>query len=80
MLEPDLLIDRRRLKRRLNFWRAIAVLAVVAALTAVARPSGRLNFATGLTTHIARLNITISSGHISKGDSFFGNGYTRPAI
>ena len=29
-LETDLLIDRRRLKRRLFFWRVAAVLAVVA--------------------------------------------------
>ena len=29
-LEADLLIDRRRLKRRLNFWRVLAVLALVA--------------------------------------------------
>ena len=28
-LEPDLLVDRRRLKRRLVFWRVVAVLAVV---------------------------------------------------
>ena len=30
-LETDLLLDRRRLKRRLNFWRVGAVIAVVAA-------------------------------------------------
>jgi hypothetical protein len=28
---PDELIDRRRLKRRLGLWRAVAVLAVLAA-------------------------------------------------
>lgn len=31
-LEADLLLDRRRLKRRLVFWRVLAVLAVIAAL------------------------------------------------
>lgn len=31
-LEADLLLDRRRLKRRLAFWRALAVLAVCAAV------------------------------------------------
>ena len=37
-LETDLLLDRRRLKRRLLFWRSFAVLAVVAAvLVAMAR-------------------------------------------
>jgi protease-4 len=29
-LETDLLLDRRRLKRRLFFWRVLAVLAVLA--------------------------------------------------
>ncbi len=53
MLEPDLLIDRRRLKRRLNFWRVLAVLALVGALAAVARPSWN---AAG--QHLARVNIT----------------------
>jgi protease-4 len=31
-LEADLLIDRRRLKRRLAFWRVVAIVAVLAAL------------------------------------------------
>lgn len=34
-LEADLLIDRRRLKRRLAFWRVLAVLAAMAAFAAV---------------------------------------------
>jgi protease-4 len=53
LLEADLLIDRRRLKRRLNFWRVLAVLALVAAIAAVAVPGvergGR---------HVARVNVT----------------------
>ena len=52
MLEADLLVDRRRLKRRLNFWRVLAVVAVVAALAVVAVPhvgvGGR---------YVARINI-----------------------
>ena len=35
-LETDLLIDRRRLKRRLGFWRVLAVLAVVGAIALAA--------------------------------------------
>jgi protease-4 len=35
-LETDLLIDRRRLKRGLAFWRAVAVVAVLAAIAIVA--------------------------------------------
>ena len=36
-LETDLLLDRRRLKRRLFFWRCLAVLAVLAAALVVLR-------------------------------------------
>ncbi len=40
-LETDLLIDRRRLKRRLVFWRVAALLAVLgAAVLAIDQPSG----------------------------------------
>jgi protease IV len=53
-LETDLLIDRRRLKRRLFAWRIVAVVAVLAAILAgigrtVAFSSGR---------HIARLTVS----------------------
>jgi protease-4 len=36
-LETDLLLDRRRLKRRLFFWRGFAVLAVLAAVLVALR-------------------------------------------
>ncbi len=40
-LEPDLLLDRRRLKRQLSAWRVLAVIAVVAAIVAtVGRVAG----------------------------------------
>jgi protease-4 len=55
-LETDLLLDRRRLKRRLNFWRVAAVVAVVAALAAVGGRSGSLG-GVGL-AHVARVNVT----------------------
>ena len=32
-LDPDVLIDRRRLKRRLRLWQVVALVAVVAAAT-----------------------------------------------
>ena len=53
-LETDLLIDRRRLKRRLTFWRAAALLAV-AACVAVALPA---NLRPGGGAHLARLTVT----------------------
>ena len=54
-LETDLLLDRRRLKRRLVFWRTFAVVAVVAALIVSTRGGGG-----GLPggTHVARLSVT----------------------
>ena len=39
-LEADLLIDRRRLKRRLLFWRLIAIVAVVGAVGYAVRSAG----------------------------------------
>jgi protease-4 len=53
-LETDLLIDRRRLKRRLLFWRVVAVLAVLACAVALVGRAGGL---TAGGTHIARLNV-----------------------
>src|SRR5918997_3625354 len=54
-LEADLLIDRRRLKRRLSFWRAAAVLLLVAGaallgarVTDTALPGA---------AHVSRLNV-----------------------
>lgn len=54
-LETDLLLDRRRLKRRLLFWRGLAVLAVVAAVLVGTR-FGRGGDGGG--DHVARLTIS----------------------
>ena len=53
-LETDLLLDRRRLKRRLVFWRSLAVVAAVVALLVSAR-SGGLKVGGA---HVARLSVT----------------------
>ena len=50
--ETDLILDRRRLKRRLVFWRVLAVLALVAVVIALARPGGVMG------RHIARVSVT----------------------
>jgi protease-4 len=55
-LDTDLLIERRRLKRRLSLWRALAVVAVIAALAVgvrIAAPGGGLPGQ----AHVARLNV-----------------------
>ncbi|PHK95041.1 signal peptide peptidase SppA [Pseudoroseomonas rhizosphaerae] len=55
-LEHDLLVDRRRLKRRLALWRVLAVLAVLAALFAAFAP-GLGDGVAGLRGHVLRLSI-----------------------
>lgn len=55
-LETDLLLDRRRLKRRLLFWRGLAVLAVVAAVL-VGTQFGKVGDSGG-GDHVARLTIS----------------------
>jgi len=52
--DPDSIIDRRRLKRRLNFWRVLGVLAVIAALAAAV---GRFGDDGAFTDHVVRLRI-----------------------
>jgi len=54
-LETDLLLDRRRLKRRLIFWRVLAVVAVCAALIVAV---GRAPLPGLAGRHIARLNVS----------------------
>lgn len=42
--EPDVIVDRRRIRRKLTFWRVLATVAAIAAIVAiavVATPSGR---------------------------------------
>lgn len=55
-LDTDLLIERRRLKRRLSLWRALAVVAAIAAIAIGVRivvPDGTLPGQ----AHVARLNV-----------------------
>ncbi len=58
-LDADLMLDRRRLKRRLSLWRVLAVLAVAGLLALVAirpdDPGGMLPGAGG--AHVARLKV-----------------------
>src|SRR5271166_3559814 len=52
-IETDLLLDRRRLKRRLFFWRVLAVAAVVAAIGA-----GVQRWGIGGGRHLARVTVS----------------------
>ena len=52
-VNSDWLVDRRRLKRRLTVWQAVAVLGVIAAvMAAVGRFSGLIDG-----PHVARIDI-----------------------
>jgi len=56
-LDADQIVDRRRLRRKLTFWRVLTVLVVVAALGAVAAMS-RQNAFSGTSGAIARVTIS----------------------
>jgi protease IV len=53
-LETDLILDRRRLKRQLFFWRSLAVFAVLAAVLAALRTGG---LGIPERAHVARLQV-----------------------
>lgn len=52
----DYLVDRRRMRRKLTFWRVVAGAVVVLAVVALAA-KGRASFADRVTPHIARVKI-----------------------
>jgi protease-4 len=59
-LDADLIVDRRRMRRKLTFWRVLAVLIAICAIVAVTATVTRRDGA-GLTAgsdHIARVRIT----------------------
>ncbi len=57
-LDSDILIDRRRLKRRLTVWRVVAIMAIVAAIAFAVAKSGGDGFAGFEGDHIARVTIS----------------------
>ena len=56
-IEVDSIVDRRRLRRRLTFWRVFALIAAVAAIGALAFAYGGKNFTSAASAHVARVNI-----------------------
>ena len=55
--DSDLIVDRRRIRRKLTFWRVLAALCAIVAVAVIGvavSPGGRTAFATG---SIARINI-----------------------
>jgi protease-4 len=57
-LETDLLVDRRRLRRKLSVWRVLAFLAVAAALVLTALAVGGKGAITRHSQHIARVKLS----------------------
>ena len=56
-LDADLIVDRRRMRRKLTFWRVLAVIVVILAIAAVASAwADRVGFA-GAGSYIARVTI-----------------------
>src|SRR3954465_13560355 len=56
-LDADLIVDRRRMRRKLTFWRVFAVLILIAAVVAVAASVKRGDVLTAGGDYIARIRI-----------------------
>jgi len=57
-LDADLIVDRRRMRRKLTFWRVVAVLVAIAAVVALAATARRGEVLTAGGDYIARIKIT----------------------
>ena len=57
-LDADLIVDRRRMRRKLTFWRVVAVLVAIAAVVALAATLRRGEVLTAGGDYIARIKIT----------------------
>jgi protease IV len=55
-LDADLIVDRRRMRRKLTFWRVVAVAVIVLAIAAAAGAVSRRSIVTG--PYIARVTVT----------------------
>jgi len=56
-LDADLIVDRRRMRRKLTFWRVVAVLVAIAAVVALAATVKRGDVLTAGGDYIARVKI-----------------------
>ena len=57
-LETDLLVDRRRLRRKLSVWRVLAFLAIAAVLVVAIFAAGGKSSFSRKGEHIARVKLT----------------------
>ena len=57
-LDADLIVDRRRMRRKLTFWRVVAVLIAIGAVVALAATARRGNVLTAGGDYIARIKVS----------------------
>ena len=57
-LDADLIVDRRRMRRKLTFWRVVAVFVAIAAVVALAATAQRTEVLTSGGDYIARVKVT----------------------
>src|SRR5256714_626937 len=57
-LDTDLIVDRRRMRRKLPFWRVLAIVVVIGAIVALAATARRSDVLTAGGDYIARVKIT----------------------
>jgi protease-4 len=57
-LDADLIVDRRRMRRKLTFWRVIAVGLIVLAIAGLAAAASKRVGLSGVSPYIARVTIT----------------------
>src|SRR2546423_286366 len=57
-LDTDLIVDRRRMRRKLTFWRVLAIVVVIGAIVTLAATARRSDVLTAGGDYIARVKIT----------------------
>ena len=57
-LDADYIVDRRRLRRKLSFWRVAAIVLIVLGIAGVAAVSANRNYAFDVRPYIARVTIS----------------------
>ena len=57
-LDADFIVDRRRMRRKLTFWRVAAIILIVLGIAGAAALSGNRKYGLGVRPYIARLTIS----------------------
>jgi protease-4 len=57
-LDADLIVDRRRMRRKLSFWRVATIVLIVLGIAGVAALAGSRNYGFGVRPYIARLTFS----------------------